>query len=187
MRTLVAVIVILVISSAIVYILVGGSPKSGETINFSSAKMILKSSAFKPNESIPPKFTCDGDNVSPLMELREVPALTKSLVLIMDDPDATGGVTWDHWLLYNIDPKTQYIDEDSIPFGARRGKNGWGNAKYGGPCPPKNSKPHRYMFKLYALDVALNLAEGTAKAELEKAMEGHILDQTTLIGLYQRK
>ena len=149
--------------------------------------MILKSSAFKPQGTIPSKFTCDGENVSPLLEIREVPQGTKSFVLIMDDPDATRGVTWDHWLLFNIDLKTQYISEDSLPFGALQGKNSWGNNRYGGPCPPRGSRPHHYTFKFYALDSALDLKEGATKAELEKAMEGHVLDQTTLIGLYARK
>lgn len=188
MRVLAIVIVIVIVafSLGIVYILVKRSPSGEETVNLSSGKMILKSSAFKPNGFIPPKFTCDGENVNPLLEIREVPPNTKSLVLIMDDPDATGGVTWDHWLLYNIDPKTQYIDEASSAA-ALQGKNSWGKNIYGGPCPPKGSPPHRYMFKLYALDKTLDLPEGAVKSELEQMMKGHILDEALLIGLYQRK
>ncbi|MDI6734315.1 MAG: YbhB/YbcL family Raf kinase inhibitor-like protein [Patescibacteria group bacterium] len=149
--------------------------------------LLLKSSAFKQNEIIPQKHTCDGDNVNPLLEIRNVPPETKSSVLIVDDPDATRGGVWDHWLIWNINPKTQYIDEDTVPAGAIQGKNSFNNQKYGGPCPPKGSNPHRYMFKLYALDTELNLPEGSTKTELEKAMVGHVLDQTILIGFYSRK
>lgn len=147
----------------------------------------MKSSAFKQKEPIPPRYTCDGEDLNPLLEIKNTPAGTKSLVLIMEDPDATGGVTWDHWLLFNIDPKTQYIAEGSVPAGARQGKNGWGRNSYGGPCPPQGSKPHRYFFKLYALDSVLNLEEGATKAEIEKAMAEHVLEKKELIGLYGRR
>jgi hypothetical protein len=147
--------------------------------------LVLKSSAFKAGEFIPQKFTCDGENINPFLEIRNIPPEAKSLVLIMDDPDAPAG-TWDHWLLWNIDPKTQYIPEDSVPPGARLGKNSFGRLNYGGPCPPRGSNPHRYMFKIYALDVVLELPEGASKQELLKAMEGHILDEEALIGLYAR-
>jgi hypothetical protein len=149
--------------------------------------MQIKSSAFKDGEFIPEKFTCDGENVNPLLEIKNLPGGTKSLTLIMDDPDATSGVTWDHWILFNIDPKSQYIAEDNVPAGALQGKSSWGRASYGGPCPPRGAKPHRYMFKLYALDTLLDLTEGATKQEIEKAIENHIIDQTTLIGLYGRK
>ncbi len=148
--------------------------------------LVIKSSAFKNNEFIPAKYTCEGENVNPLLEILNVPPETKSLVLIMDDPDAPSG-TWDHWIMWNIDPKTHYIPEDSVPAGAVEGTTSFGRLGYGGPCPPRGDKPHRYMFKVYALDTVLDLKEGAVKAELEKAMAGHILDQTTLIGLYQRK
>jgi len=150
-------------------------------------KLEIKSSVFKNNGFIPPRYTCDGENINPLLEIKNVPEGTKSLVLIMDDPDATGGVTWDHWLLFNVDPKTHYIAEDSVPAGALQGKNSWGRINYGGPCPPRGSKPHRYMFKIYALDILLDLPEGASKQEIEKAMKDHILDEAVLIGLYQRQ
>ena len=105
----------------------------------------------------------------------------------MDDPDATGGVTWDHWLVWNINPETLVIAENTVPIGAIQGKTSFGHQKYGGPCPPPGSDPHRYMFKLYALDTTLDLSAGATKQEIESAMENHILDQITLIGLYQRK
>lgn len=148
---------------------------------------ILKSSSFKNRELIPVKHTCDGEDVNPLLEIRNIPAGTKSLALIMDDPDATNGTTWDHWILWNISPKTQYIDEDTIPQGAQLGTTSFGHMKYGGPCPPPGANPHRYMFKLYALDIVLSIPEGVIKSDLEKAMQGHILQQTVLTGLYKRK
>ncbi|MBI5732944.1 YbhB/YbcL family Raf kinase inhibitor-like protein [Candidatus Jorgensenbacteria bacterium] len=147
--------------------------------------LILKSSAFKQNEIIPRKYTCDGDDVSPLLEIRNVPEGTKSLTIIIDDPDAPGG-NWDHWLLWNINPRTQYISEDTVPGDSVQGVTSFEHRKYSGPCPPRGDRPHRYQFKLYALDVILNLPEGATKPELEKAMAGHILDQTLLVGLYQR-
>ncbi len=149
--------------------------------------LTIKSSAFKNNETIPAKYTCDGENVNPLLEILNVPKEAKSLALIMDDPDATGGVTWDHWLVWNIDPQTNYIEEDNLPQGAIEGKTSFGKTGYGGPCPPKGSKPHRYMFKVYALDIRLGLMEGEGKTELTKAMEGHVLAEGLLIGLYSRK
>ncbi len=149
--------------------------------------LILKSSAFKEGETIPAKHTCDGDNVNPFLEIRNVPIGARGLAIVVDDPDATGGQTWDHWIVWNIEPKTQYISEDNIPFGAAQGKNSAGQEKYYGPCPPRGKAPHRYMFKAYALGIILDLPAGSSKAELEKAMAGHILDQTTLMGLYQRR
>jgi len=149
--------------------------------------LILKSSAFKEGEMIPAKNTCDGDNLNPLLEIRNIPEGAKGLALIVDDPDATGGGTWVHWLVWNIDPKTQYVSEDNVPFGAVQGKNSGDHERYDGPCPPRGNAPHRYMFKAYALDIVLNLPAGSSKSDLEKAMEEHILDQTVLMGKYGRK
>ena len=112
--------------------------------------LILKSPAFENGAEIPSRYTCDGENINPTLIIENVPEGVKSLVLIMDDPDATGGATWDHWLLWNIPPETKEISENSVPAGAIQGKTSWGTNKYGGPCPPKGSSPHRYMFKLYA-------------------------------------
>lgn len=150
------------------------------------ATLTLKSSAFKDGEIIPTRFTCEGENVNPLLEIRNAPEGTKSFVLLMDDPDAPSK-TWVHWVVWNIEPKTQYISEDSLPGSALQGTNSSNTQKYIGPCPPKGDKPHHYHFKLYALDTDLNLAEGAKKEEVEKAMAGHILGQTLLTGLYQRK
>jgi len=149
-------------------------------------ELTLKSSAFKDGEKIPLKYTCDGENVNPFLEIRNIPPGTQSLVLVMDDPDATGGETWDHWIIANITPQTQYIEEDTVPHGSVQGSNSWGSARYGGPCPPPGADPHRYMFKLYALDIALDIPEGTKKQEIEEKMEGHIIQETTLQGLYGR-
>jgi hypothetical protein len=148
--------------------------------------LIIKSSAFKDGERIPAKYTCDGDNVNPFLEIRNVPQGTKSLALIIDDPDATNGGVWDHWVIWNIEPGTQYIAEDTVPHGSIQGKSSWGSRRYGGPCPREGSAPHRYMFKLYALDTALELPEESGKTELLGAIEGHILDEAILMGKYGR-
>lgn len=146
--------------------------------------MKILSQAFKNNARIPAKYTCDGENVNPPLEIHEVPGNTQSLVLIMDDPDAPIEGDWVHWLVWNINPKTTEIAENSVPTGAQQGANTRGNQNYGGPCPPSGT--HRYFFKLYALDIKLDLPPSTDKVILEKAMNGHVLEQTELIGLYQR-
>ncbi|KKU85297.1 MAG: Phospholipid-binding protein, PBP family [Parcubacteria group bacterium GW2011_GWA1_47_9] len=151
-----------------------------------NSSMKLTSPAFEDSASIPQKFTCDGANINPELYISDVPDGAKSLVLIMDDPDATGGITWDHWVVWNIDPKTSVIAENSLPVGAIQGMTSFGDQKYGGPCPPRGSKPHRYMFKLYALDAILAVDERSAKKEIETAMRGHILAETQFIGMYGR-
>lgn len=146
----------------------------------------LKSSAFKQGNGIPLKYTCDGDDISPMLEIKNAPMGTVSFVLIVDDPDASRGIPWDHWILWNIDGRTQYIMEDTIPEGSVQGATSFGKAKYGGPCPPKGNSPHRYVFKLYALDTLLDIPVGSVKDTLLKAMESHILGTAELIGLYGR-
>lgn len=146
----------------------------------------LTSPSFEQSAQIPQKFTCDGSNINPELRISDVPADTKSLVLIMDDPDATGGVTWDHWVVWNINPKTSVIAENSVPAGAIQGTTSFGEKKYGGPCPPRGSKLHRYIFTLYALDVTLNLSQDSRKSDIERAMAGHILDETILLGTFNR-
>lgn len=148
-----------------------------------SKTMELSSPAFANNSNIPQKYTCDGDDVNPPLQINKVPEGTKSLVLIVDDPDAPLG-TWDHWLVWNISPSVSLIEEDSIPGGAIEGTNDFGKQPYGGPCPPSGT--HHYHFKLYALDKTLNMPASARKEELEKAMEEHVLDWTELVGLYQR-
>ena len=148
--------------------------------------MKLSSVAFENSASIPQKFTCDGANINPELRISEVPDGAKSLVLIMDDPDATGGVTWDHWVVWNIDPKTSMIAENSVLASAVQGTTSFGDQKYGGQCPPRGSKPHRYMFKLYALDTALDIPADSKKADVERAIVERVLAETKLLGTFQR-
>ena len=145
------------------------------------AAMKLTSPAFEHNQMISKKFTCQGNDVNPELNIAGIPAGAKSLALIVDDPDAPMG-TWVHWVVFNIPPSDVKIKENSIP--GIQGYNDFGRNNYGGPCPPSGT--HRYFFKLYALDTELDLKEGVKKQELEKAMEGHILVKTELIGLYKK-
>ena len=145
--------------------------------------MKIASSAFENKQMIPQKYTCDGENINPPLQITEVPSNTQSLVLIVDDPDAPSG-DWVHWLVWNINPETKLITENESPQGAIQGTNDFGKQNYGGPCPP--SGIHHYQFKIYALDTTLNLPSSSRKKDLEKAMANHILDKDMLIGLYQR-
>ncbi len=146
-------------------------------------KMKIVSGAFKNNQTIPTKYTCDGENVSPPLSFSDVSGNTKALALIMDDPDAPGG-TWTHWTLWDIDPRTTKVEEKSIPKVAIEGTTSFGKSGYGGPCPP--SGRHRYFFTLYALDQELDLKAETKVEDLQTAMQGHILATSQLIGLYSR-
>ncbi|MFH1148644.1 MAG: YbhB/YbcL family Raf kinase inhibitor-like protein [Pseudomonadota bacterium] len=147
-------------------------------------KVSISTPAFENKGKIPEKYTCDGSDVSPPLVIGNVPAETKSLALIADDPDAPMG-TWVHWVVWNIDAKTREIKEDSIPGGGVQGTNSFGKHDYGGPCPPSGT--HRYFFKIYALDTYLNLKSNAEKRDLEQAMKGHILQEDRIIGLYKRK
>jgi len=142
--------------------------------------MNVTSPSFVNKEMIPKKFTADGADVNPQLDLAGIPDGAKSLVLIMDDPDAPRG-TWVHWVVYDI-PVAAKIEENSVP--GTQGTNSANKTKYHGPAPPSGT--HRYFFKVYALDTKLDLAGGKTKAEVEKAMQGHILAQAELIGLYTR-
>ncbi len=149
----------------------------------------ISSTAFSAGETIPKKFTCDGPDVSPQLKWNDPPANAQSLALIMDDPDAPAG-TWVHWVLYDLPANTRELPEgiakqEQLPSGARQGRNDFGRIGYGGPCPPPG-KPHRYFFKLYARDAKLGLKARATKADLERAMKGHILAQGELIGKYDR-
>jgi Raf kinase inhibitor-like YbhB/YbcL family protein len=165
----------------------GGTPQDG----FGDVPMTLKltSSAFQEGETIPKKHTGDGPDVSPPLAWDDPPDGTKSLALICDDPDAPSR-TWVHWVIFNIPSDARKLDE-AVPArrelegGAKQGKNDFGNLGYGGPAPPKG-KPHRYFFKLYALDTTLDLPGGSTKDQLTAAMQGHVLAQGQLIGTYQR-
>lgn len=147
--------------------------------------MKIESPVFQNNESIPAKYTCDGENVSPSLEIKDVPENAKSLALILDDPDAPVAGGFVHWIVFNIDPATKEIGENSAPQNAIEGTNSAGRVGYTSPCPLSGT--HRYLFKLYALDATLALDSSAKRENVEKAMEGHILDQATLVGLYQRQ
>ena len=154
--------------------------KQGEKRYF----MKFSSSAFKDNSNIPFKYSCDGDDINPPLQISDVPKGAASLALIVDDPDAPAG-DWVHWLVWNIAPDTTEIVENSVPNGAVQGLTDFGKNQWGGPCPP--SGRHHYQFKLYALDTNLGLDSSAKKKDLQGVMQGHILDQAILVGLYQRK
>lgn len=149
----------------------------------------VTSSAFEAGGTIPMKFTCDGPDVSPALTWNDPPSGTQSFALIADDPDAPVG-TWVHWVLYDLPADARSLPEsvpkqEQLHDGARQGRNDFGKIGYGGPCPPPG-KPHRYFFKLYALDKKLGLKVGATKTGVEKAMQGHILAQAELMGRYSR-
>lgn len=143
-------------------------------------KLSISSTAFKDNEFIPQMYTCDGKNVNPPLLIDGIPKETKSLAIIVDDPDAPGG-TWVHWVVWNI-PVTHQIKENHAP--GKEGMNDFHMRRYGGPCPPSGT--HRYFFKIYGLDTILNLPDSCNKPILEKAMSDHIIAFGELIGLYKR-
>ena len=145
--------------------------------------MIISSPAFIDGGKIPIKYTCLGDGVNPPLTWEKIPVNSKSLVLIMDDPDAVSGV-FSHWILWDIPLVTIGVAENSVPDGAVVGQGTSGQNTYVPPCPP--SGEHRYRFKLFALDKELYLSTTTTQEELEKAMGGHILDQAILIGLFKK-
>jgi Raf kinase inhibitor-like YbhB/YbcL family protein len=145
--------------------------------------MRITSSAFQNGGAIPAKFSRERGNSNPPLEIESTPSNAKSLVLIIDDPDAPGGL-FTHWLVWNIDPKTSAILEHNAPKGAVEGKNGFGSVGYDGPQPPAGT--HRYYFKIFALDQSLNLAAGSKRRELEKAMKGHVIAQAQMMGRYTK-
>ena len=146
--------------------------------------MILESLAFKNGGNIPRKYGYKNGNLSVPLKISKVPEEIKSLVLIMDDPDAMGAVgkVWVHWVLWNISPNTQEIIENSIPLNSIEGKTDFNEIGYGGPAPP--DKEHTYIFKLYALDTELNLKQGSTKVDVEKSMKNRIIAETKLEGKY---
>jgi len=147
-------------------------------------KLTVSSAAFAEGAAIGAKYTCDGADVSPPLAIGITPAGTRSLALIMDDPDAPVG-TWVHWVAWNIPAQTKAIPENGLPADASQGRNGWNRNGYGGPCPPSGT--HRYFFKLYALDTTLTLPPSATKADLERAMQGHVLAAGQLMGTYKRR
>jgi len=158
-----------------------------------SMALTITSPAFQHKGDIPARYSCDGDDISPELRWSDMPAGTKSLVLIVDDPDAPDPaapkMTWVHWVLYNIPPDAGGLPEQAasagLPPGTGEGLNDWKRAGYGGPCPPIGT--HRYFFKLYALDAVLPDPGEATRAKVEQAMQGHILEQAELIGTYKRQ
>jgi hypothetical protein len=147
------------------------------------AKMKVTSTAFGQGANIPSKFSCDGANTSPPLQIQDVPSGAKSLVLIVDDPDAPSGL-FTHWAVWNISPQTNTVPEGSAPKGVQ-GTNDFDRSGYGGPCPPSGT--HRYYFKVFALDGELNLPSGAKRSQLDTAMKGHVVAQGELMGRYSRK
>ena len=163
-----------------------GGPAPEEEV--SEPTMKITSTAFVEGESIPVKYTCDGEDVSPPLRISGIPEGTRSLALIADDPDAPRG-TWVHWVVHGIPPETTDLPEDyaaGLPGGAGHGSNDFRDRGYGGPCPPGGSA-HRYFFKVYALDKKVGLKPAAAKADLLREMEGGILGRGQLMGTYQRR
>jgi Raf kinase inhibitor-like YbhB/YbcL family protein len=148
--------------------------------------MQITSSAFATNTPIPDRYTCNGSDLNPPLDIAGSPEGTKSLALIVDDPDAPDPaaprVVWEHWVMWNISPAIASIEAGIVPAGAVQGTNSWGRTDYGGPCPPIGT--HRFFFKLYALDTTLALGTTSIKADVEAAMQGHVLARAELIGLY---
>jgi Raf kinase inhibitor-like YbhB/YbcL family protein len=164
----------------------GAGPHSAQK---EDATMKFTSTAFLNGQPIPVKYTCDGLDVSPPLRWSEAPAGTVSFALICDDPDAPGG-TWVHWVVYGLPMTTGDLPEmtaptDTLPDGAKQGVNDFRRVGYGGPCPPPG-RPHRYFFKLYALDTELPLKPRVTRQEVLRAMAGHILGEAQLMGTYQR-
>jgi len=165
------------------------APSTKASADSRAAPLALRTSAFKPGGQIPGKFTCEGPNVSPALDWNEPPSGTESFALIVDDPDAPSG-TWVHWVVYDLPASTRRLPEgvkkgDGLEIGGRQGVNDFGDPGYGGPCPPPG-KPHRYYFKLYAVDKALGIEAGARKPQIESAMKGHILAQNELVGRFGR-
>lgn len=151
--------------------------------------MKIFSPAFLHNEKIPSKYTCDGENINPPLEFQDIPVGSKSLALIVEDPDVSKHLRedglWIHWILWNISPDVQKIEEGSgAPINSREGITTYGKPGYGGPCPP--DREHRYFFKLYALDIMLKLPTSASRNDLLSEMEGHILEIAELLGRYER-
>ena len=181
---------------ALVLVVAACSGGEGETTpeqEVAPLSIVITSPAFTEGTTIPEKHTCDGADLSPALQWSGVPEGTRSLALIADDPDAPGG-TWVHWVLYAIPPDTVELKEGVpatavLPTGAKHGVNDFTDQRrqgYGGPCPPRGT-PHRYYFKVYAVNTVIDLAPGATKKNLEGAMKGHILAQGQLMGRYQRK
>lgn len=173
--------------SFVVGILVLHGKENSKTMNTqptpSSSGLSISSQAFAPGAEIPATYTCKGKNVNPPLNISGMPEAAKSLVLVLHDPDGVGG-DFVHWVVWNIPVSAGAISENSLPVGAAQGQNGGGQNKYMGPCPPAGTGTHHYLFELYSLDKTLSLKPDTDRDQLQKAMQGHILSQATLTGLF---
>ena len=170
--------------SSLTLTVVGGPQVSSE-----AGPLVLAASAFSDREPIPVRYSCAGEDISPVLGWSGVPPGTEILTLIMDDPDAPGG-TWDHWILFNIPADVRELEEAQpdtprLPNGGIHGKNSWGKAEYGGPCPPRGPA-HNYRFFLYAVDIRLELPEGASKKDVLDGLQGHILEESLLTGTFAR-
>lgn len=145
--------------------------------------MYIRSPQFLYGENIPSKFTCDGQDINPELLIGDIPSQAQSLAIIMEDPDSVPRI-WDHWVMFNIPASGSVKIEEGIAPKGVSGVNSWGRLGYGGPCPGKGE--HSYIFNVYALDTMLNLPQGSQKSEIQKAMQGHILEESKVVGLYAR-
>jgi len=182
--TIISAAIIIALAASAIYLTSLQQPKEIVAQKFS-----LTSPAFGDHERIPDKYTCEGADISPPLHWEGYPEETVSFVLIVEDPDAPAG-TFTHWVMYNIPADVNELEEDvpkveKLPSGALQGVNDFNQVGYGGPCPPPG-KPHRYVFKMYALDTVLDLVPGVGREEVLKAMSGHVLAEATLIGIYSR-
>jgi len=162
--------------------------RSTPTLGEAATPLAISSTAFQNGGGIPVRYTCDGEDISPPLQWSHAPEGTQSFALVADDPDAPGG-TWAHWVLYNLSSGTLALAEaippdDVLPDGSMQGRNSWGRLGYSGPRPPSGA--HHYYFRLYALDTVLDLGSGATAEQLQRAMEGHILAESGLMGLYSR-
>jgi len=181
---LIAAIIFLILTSVTLFVYnPPTSNNSNDTLNINLPNQMKIKTVFENNGKIPAKYTCDGEDISPPLEISEIPKNTKTLAIIVDDPDAPAG-TWLHWTIWNIEVAGSSMNLSEGESPGTEGKNDFGNTEYGGPCPPSGT--HRYFFKVYALDAGLSLGKGASKKQLEKAMQGHILDKAEIIGLYSK-
>jgi len=174
-------------------ILFSSATSSSTTKEASKVDSLNVTSSFKNGEFIPKKYACEGEDISPELVITGIPANAKTLAIICDDPDAPVG-TFVHWVVWNIPVNGTKVvvaenlkKVDKLPDGTRQGYNDFGKVGYNGPCPPKGHGVHHYHFKVYALDTTLDIKGNVKKADLEKAMKGHILAQGEIVGLYERK
>lgn len=181
---LIGIVIVIVVASAILLPKDKPAKKEANVETNSQTNFELNSPVFAENSEIPDKYTCKGENVSPPLEISGVPEDTKSLAIVMHDPDAPGG-DFLHWTVWNISPDTKTIAENALPNGAVVGLTGFGKTGYGGPCPPSGT--HHYVFDLYALRTTFNLSAGATRDQLEKELQAQTIAQTKLVGIVSAK